>query len=345
MMKKLFLFAALAVASWLGAVDTALLKYLPAKSAGMGVIEVAKLSRHSEIRAALEDPESVGAFESLGIMPQDVRDIAGFYVDDDSKGLIVRIADGKALKAKLDASPMIKAGDTEVQIAAMELNGVRVYRCNVQGKNEAVFASFVADDVLAFSDSETELEAYLKAPKFDGSQSYPNAAKVAVWGIWNNPDVKPESKDGQLLSVEATLDVVGKEQQDVVVAAVLNCDRDEYAAQMGMVIPGFVSMGCGAIFGDNPELGQKLLDMFKTKVNGKSLRLSLRITPEIAKYLSEFIAKTAKESSAAEDKSADKKDGEGAAAVDKAAGKKAGEGAAAEGKPVKRPQGGITAAE
>ena len=303
-MKKLFLFAALAVASWLGAVDTALLKYLPAKSAGLGILEVAKLARHPEIKAALEDPESVGAFQALGIAPQDVRDIAGFYVDDDLKGVVVRVADGGALKTKLDASPMIKTGDTAVQIAAMEQNGIRSYRCNVQGKNEAVFAAFVAADVLAFADSETELEAYLKAPKFDGSREFPNAAKVAVWGIYNNPELKKDSKDGQLVSVEATLDVVGKERQDVVVAAILNCDRDEYAAQLGMMIPGFVSMGCGAIFGDNPELGQQLLDKFKTKVNGKSLKLSLRITPEIAKFLSEFASKAAKESTSAEDKTA-----------------------------------------
>lgn len=323
MMKKLFLFAALAVASWLGAVDTALVKYLPAKSAGMGVIDVAKLSRHPEIKAAVEDPESTGAFEALGITPKDVRDLAGFYIDDDSKGLIVRVADGKALKAKLDASPTIKAADNAVQIAAMELNGIRVYRCSLEGKNEAVFATFVAADVLAFADSEAELEAYLKAPKFDGSASYPNAAAVAMWGIYNNPKVKVDSKDGQIVSVEATLDVVGKEQQDVVVAAVLNCDRDEYAAQLGMMIPGVVSMGCGAIFGDNPELGQKLLDMFKTKVNGKSLRLSLRITPEIAKFLSEFAAKTAKESNTP--------------AGDNAAGKAA-EGAAAGGETPQQPQ-------
>ena len=131
-----------------------------------------------------------------------------------------------------------------------------------------------------------------------------HAADVAVWGIYNNPDLKKDSKDGQIVSVEATLDVVGKEQQDVVVAAVLNCDRDEYAAQLGMMIPGFISMGCGAIFGDNPELGQKLLDTFKTKTDGAALRMSLRITPEIAKFLSEFIARTAKESTAAEDKTA-----------------------------------------
>ena len=299
-MKKLILFVTVAVASWLGAVDTALLKYLPAKSAGMGVIEVAKLARHPEIKAALEDPDSTGAFEALGIAPKDVRDVAGYYIDSDHFGVIVRVADGAALKAKLDASPMIKTGDTAVQIAAMELNGVRVYRCNVQGKNEAAFAAFVAADVLAFADSEAELEAYLKAPKFDGSQKFPNADKVAIWGVYNELDLKPNSKEGQIVSVEATLDVVGKEQQDVVVAAVLNCDRDEYAAQLGMMIPGFVQMGCGAIFGDNPEMGQKLLEMFKSKVNGKSLRLSLRITPEIAKAISEFASQAAKESTAAD---------------------------------------------
>ena len=299
-MKKLVLFATVAVASWLGAVDTALLKYLPAKSAGMGVIEVAKLARHPEIKAALEDPDSTGAFEALGIAPKDVRDVAGYYIDSDRFGVIVRVADGAALKAKLDASPMIKTGDTAVQIAAMEMNGVRVYRCNIQGKNEAAFAAFVASDVLAFADSEPEIEAYLKAPKFDGSQKFPNADKVAVWGVYNEPDLKPNPKEGQIVSVEATLDVVGKEQQDVVVAAVLNCDRDEYAAQLGMMIPGMISMGCGAIFGDNPEMGQKLLEMFKSKVKGKSLRLSLRITPEIAKALSEFASQAAKESTAAD---------------------------------------------
>ena len=299
-MKKLVLFATFAVAAWLGAVDTALLKYLPAKSTGMGVIEVAKLALHPEIKAALEDPDSTGAFEALGIAPKDVRDVAGFYVDDEFKGIIVRVADGKALKEKLDVSPMIKTGDTAVQIAAMELNGIRVYRCNVQGKNEAVFAAFAAADVLAFADSEALIEAYLKASKFDGSQKFPNADKVAAWGIYNNPDLKPDAKEGQLVSVEATLDVVGKERQDVVVAAVLNCDREEYAAQLGMMIPGIVSMGCGAIFGDNPELGQKLLEMFKSKIKGKSLRLSLRITPEIAKFLSDFAAQAAKESTAAD---------------------------------------------
>ncbi len=297
-MKKLLLFATLAVAAWLGAVDTALLKYLPEKSAGMGVIEVAKLSRHPEIKAALEDPDATGAFQTLGIAPQDVRDIGVFFIDENDFGVIVRVADGKALKTKLDASPIIKAAETAVQIAAMELNGIRVYRCNVQGKNEAVFAAFVAADVLAFADSQEDLEKYLKAPKLDGSREFPNAARVAVWGIYNNPNVKPDSKDGQLVSVEATLDVVGEEQQDVVVAAVLNCDRDEYAAQLGMMIPGVVQMGCGAIFAENPELGQKLLDTFKTRTNGTSLRMSLKITPEIAKYLSEFAAKTAKESNA-----------------------------------------------
>ena len=303
-MKKLFLFAALAVASWLGAVDTALLKYLPAKSAGFGLVDIAGLSKHPEIKAALEDPESDAAFKTLGIKYQDVREIAGYYVDDDLKGAVVRIADGGALKAKNDASPMLKSGETAVVIAAMDFNGIRAYRCSLEGKNEAVFASFVAADVLAFADSETELEAYLKAPKFDGSQAFPNAAKVALWGAWNNPDVKPDSKDGQLVSVEATLAVVGKERQDVVIAAILNCDRAEYASQLGMMIPGFVSMGCGAIFGEDPELGQKLLDTFKSRVNGKSLRMSLKITPEIAKFLSEFASKAAKESTSAEDKTA-----------------------------------------
>ena len=267
-MKKLFVFAALAVASWLGAVDAALVKYLPAKSAGLGLVEVAKLSQHPEIKAALEDPDSVGAFQSLGIAPEDVREIAGFYVDDDLKGLVVRVADGKALKEKLDASPMIRTGETAVMVAAMDLNGRRVYRCSVQGKNEAVFASFVAADVLAFADSEAELDKYLQAPKFDASREFPNAAKVAMWGIYNNPEVKKDSKDGQLVSVEATLDVVGKDRQDIVIAAILNCDRDEYAAQLGMMIPGIVQMGCGAIFADNPEMGQQLLDKFKNKVNG-----------------------------------------------------------------------------
>ena len=314
-MKKLLVFAALAVASWLGAVDTALLKYLPAKSAGMGVIEVAKLSRHPEIKAALEDPESTGAFQTLGIAPKDVRDIAVFFVDENDFGVIVRIADGKALKEKLDASPIIKTAEAAVQIAAMDVNGIRVYRCNVQGQDEAVFAAFVAADVLAFADSQEDLEKYLQAPKFDGSRRFPNAANAAVWGIYENPEVKADSKDGQLVNVEATLDVVGEEQQDVVIAAILNCDRDEYAAQLGMMLPGFVQMGCGAVFDKNPELGQKLLDMFKTNVSGKSLKLSLKITPEVAKFLSEFAAQAAKESTAAEDKAPAAKPQSGAPAA------------------------------
>ena len=303
-MKKLLMFAALAVASWLGAVDTALLKYLPAKSAGLGMIEVAKLARHPEIKAALEDPEAAGAFQTLGIAPQDVRDIAVFFVDENDFGVIVRIADGKALKEKLDASPIIKAAEAAVQIAAMDVNGIRVYRCNVQGKNEGIFAAFVAADVLVFVDSQENLEKYLQAPKFDGANAFPHAADVAIWGIWNNPDVQADAKEGQLLSVEATLDIVGEEQQDVVVAAILNCDRDEYAAQLGMTIPGFVQMGCGMAFAEKPELGQKLLEMFKTNVAGKSLKLSLKITPEIAKFLSEYASKAAKESTAAEDNKA-----------------------------------------
>ena len=288
-MKKLFLFAALAVAFRLVAVDTALLKYLPAKSPIMGEIEVSKLLRHPEIKAALEAPDSVGAFQTLGIAPKDVRDIAGYYLDGDF-GVIVRVADGKALKAKLDASPMIKTGDTAVQIAAMDFNGVRVYRCNVQGKNEAVFASFAAADVLAFAHSQEELEAYLKAPKFDGSRKFPAAAAAAMWGIYVNHEVRADSQDGQLLNVEATLAVVGKERADIVVAAVLNCDRPEYAAQLGMMISGIIQMGCCTVFADNPELGQKFLEMFKSKPTGKALRISLRITPEIAEFLSGYLS-------------------------------------------------------
>ena len=153
-MKKFFLFAALAVASWLGAVDTALVKYLPVKSAGFGLVDIARLANHPEIRKALEDPESDAAFKALGIKYQDVREIAGYYVDDDLKGAVVRVADGGALKAQLDASPMLKSGETAVMIAAMEFNGIRAYRCSLQGKNEAVFASFVAPDVLAVGADE-----------------------------------------------------------------------------------------------------------------------------------------------------------------------------------------------
>ena len=288
-MKKLFLFAALAVASWLGAVDTALLKYLPAKSAGFGLVDVARLAKHPEIKAALEDPESVEAFKTLGIKHQDVLEIAGYYVDDDLKGAVVRIADGGALKAQLDASPMLKSGENSVVIAAMEFNGIRAYRCSLEGKNEAIFASFVAADVLAFADSETELEAYLKSPKLDGSQAYPHAAKVALWGVWNNPDVKKDSKDGQLLSVEATLDLVGEEQQDVVIAAILNCDRSEYASQLGMMIPGYAQMGAAMAFQKKPELGSELLGNFRCNVKDFEVHLSLFLPKELLDKLETFI--------------------------------------------------------
>ena len=299
-MKKLFVFAALAVASALGAVDTALLKYLPAKSDGMAVIDVAKVSQHPEIKAALEAPDSVGAFQALGIAPKDVRDIAGFYAGEDF-GVIVRVADSVALKAKLDASPMIKAGKTAVQIAAMDRNGVRVYRCNPQGSNEAVFAAFVAADVLAFAHSEEELEKYLQSPKFDGSRRFPDAEKAAAWGVYNNPDLRQDAEEGQIVSVEATLDVIGGESRDVVVAAVLNSDRDEYAAQLGMMLQGMFMMGCGMVFGDNPELGQKVTQEFKCLSSGKVLRLSLRITPEIASGIAAFAAKSAQEIVSADD--------------------------------------------
>ena len=294
MMKKFFVFAALAVASWLGAVDTALLKFVPDKAAAVALVDVAKVSRHPQIKAALENPDAIGAFQALGIAPKDVRDVVGFYIGDDF-GVIVRVADGKALRAKLDASPMIKTGNTAVMFAAMDVNGVRVYRCSVQGKNEAVLAAFVASDVVAFANSDAKLEKYLNAPKFDASRTFPGAAKAAVWGIYDNPDVKADSEEGQILSIEATLDVVGEESHDVVIAAVLNCDRDEYAMQLGMMAQMFFPVGCGAIFSDNPELAQKLMEMFRCKTSGKSLRVSLRITPEIARGLSAFAARSAQE--------------------------------------------------
>ena len=292
MMKKLLLFAALAVASWLGAVDTALLKYIPANAAGLGVIEVAKLAEHPEIKAALEDPKSVGAFQALGIAPKDVREIAVFYVDDNFNGVIVRVADGKTLKAKLDASPLIRTGGNAVQIAAMDVNGMRVYRCSKQGENDAVCATFIAADALVFT-SESVFAAYQQAPKIAGSPQFPNAAKAAVWGFYNNPDFKADSQDGQLVSVEAMLDVVGEKKQDVDVTAILNCNREDYAGQMSMMIPGMVQMGCGMLFAEKPEIGQKIIGMFKSTATGKAVRLSLRITPEVAKVLSDCAAAAA----------------------------------------------------
>lgn len=305
-MKKLFSALLVVFACALYAADTGLLSYAPAKSDLLALADIQKILALPDVQKQLADPSVVkelAALDEIGIKLGSFKTLLVFHWDDRTGGAL-RIVDSGALREQLDKSV---TGEKGAAVAARDVNGRRIYRItHAKSSDKALDMVFVADDVLFFCEVD-DLDAYFAAEKMPAE----TAAKVAVpevefWACWNNPEpspAKPDPNDIDVRSVMATLSFAGEAKHDLDIRAIGVLGDDKAAAKLGMQIPGFMSLGAGMLFGDDPQTGEKLIKALKCEVEGRTVKVAL--------YLPEDLVKRLVSAAEAAFKDSDKADGAG----------------------------------
>jgi hypothetical protein len=287
-MKKLFSALLVVFACALYAADTGLLSYAPAKSELLALADIEKILALPDVQKKLAEPDVVkelAALEEIGIKIGSFKTLMVFHWDDKNGGAL-RIADADGIRAQLDKSV---TGEKGAAVAARDVNGRRIYRItHANDADKTLDMVFVADDVLFFCEVD-DLDAYFAAEKMTAEK----AAQIAVpdvefWACWNNPEPPPAKQDPNnpdVRSVMATLNFAGEQKHDLDIRAVGVFGDDKAAAQIGMMVPGWMSLGAGMAFGDDPQTGEKLIKALKCDVEGSTVKVSLYLTEELVQRL------------------------------------------------------------
>ena len=295
-MKKL-LFALFAVATFvLNAADTGLLKFAPEKFELLVLADIPRLLAHPDAQKQLADPDVVtqlAALKEVGLDISALKSVMIFY-SEEQVGVAVRLESAAKLREELDKS--ITAGDG-TQIAARQVNGRRIYRLTKRKRGEEVDMIFVADDVIVAAEPEA-LEKYFKSSRVSAETAAKiSIPEVALWGMWRDLDPKPAAGEGDLglLTVMATVNFSGAEGHDLDLACVGVFRDAKAAARMGMMVPGYLSMGVGMIFGDDPQTGEAIIKAFKCEPDDNKLRLSMHLPEELLRRISAAAETAAKD--------------------------------------------------
>ena len=299
-MKRILLVLSAVLSVALGAVDTGLLKMIPAKYDAAVLTDVSKLLKLPALKSVLEDEDVAGAtaqLEQSGVKLSDIKEILVF-VCGDNVGTVVKVSNGAKIREMFDASP----NQDDFSVEAMQLNGRRIYRFTTKGKSERPVCLFISDELILGSDSVEHLEAFLAAPKLSAEEAKKLASgipsKVTFWGVWSNPEPapKPDEKGAaeRIDRVMGTIDFTGKEMRDLDITAEILCGNENFAATLGMMIPGYISIGSGVVFADAPELGEELIKGFKAQPKGRTLKLSLYMSEKLVRHITDFSTRTAK---------------------------------------------------
>lgn len=310
-MKRVLLIMSVVLTAGLGAVDTGLLKQVPAKYEMAVLADVEKLLKLPAAKSVLEDEAVSGAASELsnaGVSLSDIKAVLGFY-SGDAVGAVIKVANSGKIRELLDSSPA-KDG---LYVEAMALNGRRIYRFNATGRSERPVCMFIAGDLILAADSVENLEKILAAAKLSADEAKRLAsgipAGVALWGAWRNPEPVPQPEDKaaaeRVDAVRATLDFTGRELRDLDATADILCGSANFAAMLGMMIPGYLSIGSGVVFADAPELGEELIKGFKSTPEGKALKLRLHMSEKLVRHIVEFSTRMAKDQAAAAVRPAD----------------------------------------
>ena len=299
-MKRILMALTVVLTLAVGAIDTGLLEYVPAKSELTFLVDVDKLLKLPAAKSVLEDEEVSGAAAELakaGVGFSDIKAAMGFAHENDG-GVVLKICNGNKIKELLDSSP----NQNGLTIEAMQVNGRRIYRFIAKGRGEKPVCTFIADDLILWADGVKNLERFIAAPKLSAAETGKFASGIpsgiAFWGAWRNPEPAPKQGDkaaDRVEAVTATLDFTGKELRDIDVTADILCGSGNFASMLGMMIPGYVSIGSGVVFSDAPELGEELMKGFKSRIDGKMLKLRLHISEKLVRHITEFSTRMAKE--------------------------------------------------
>jgi len=265
------------------------------------LIDVGRLLKHPALGSVLADQDAAKANADLEQMGLSLQHISGIAVFSDGKlnGLMIRFTPGCGIRERLDASPHGEG----FSVAAMQVNGRRIYRVSSAGRNESGYCTFVGDDLLLCSEEQQTLDKYFalaKLPKKSAEKFAAEAGTVVLWGFWRNDEPAPtpregEPVEGRVESMTASLDFAGEKKSDIVISTDIHCNTANYAAMLGMMIPGYLSVGSGIAFADAPELGEELLKNFKSSPKGNTLRLSLRLSERIVDHLTRFSTRMVKD--------------------------------------------------
>ncbi len=295
-MKKL-LFALFAVGAFvLNAADTGLLKFAPAKYEVLVLADVPILLAHPDAQKQLADPGMVtqlAALKEVGLDIAALKSILVFYAED-QVGVAVRLESAAKFRSELDKS--ITAGNG-TQIAARQVNGRRIYRLTQRKRGEELDMVFVADDVIVAAEPEA-LEKYFTTSLVPADAAAKIAIpNVALWGMWRDLDPKPASDkdDIGLLTVMTTVNFSGAEGHDLDLAAVGVFRDAKAAARMGMMVPGWLSMGVGMVFGDDPQTGEELIKALKVETKENTLRLAMHLPESLLRRISAAAESAAKD--------------------------------------------------
>ena len=296
-MKKL-LFALLAAGMCaLNAADSDLLKFAPANYEVLVLADARKLLAHPDAQKRLADPEVVSQLAALKEVGLDIASLKSVMIfgSENEWGVAVRLESAARFRAELDKSITAENGTA---VAARQVNGRRIYRLSQRKRSEEADMVFVADDVIVAAEPDT-LEKYFKATLLPAADlkkiQIPDAA---LWGMWRDLNPKPAKEnedDVGLLAVMGTLNFSGAEGHDLDLSCVAVFRTAKSAARMGMMIPGWLAMGAGMIFGDDPQTGDALIKALKSETKDNSLRLSMHLTEELMQRITAAAETAAKD--------------------------------------------------
>lgn len=297
-MKKL-LFALFVVGAFvLNAADLGLLKFIPAKYEALVLADVPKLLAHPDVQKRLADPEvsaQLAALSEVGLDIKSLKSFCVFYAGGEV-GVAVRLESAAKFREQLDKS--ITAGDG-TSIAARQVNGRRIYRLTSKKRNEEVDMLFVSSDVIVAAEPKA-LEQYFHAAlvSADALEKI-RIPDVALWGMWRDLEPKPAKKDSPddlgVLAVMASLNFSGAKGHDLDLSCVAVFRDAKSAAQMGMMIPGYLAMLSGMVFGEDPQTGEAFIKSLKSEAKDNTLRLSMHLSAELLQRVSAAAEATAKD--------------------------------------------------
>lgn len=291
-MKRLGLTVLLCAAWIAGATESALLSYLPAASDGAAGVSFDRIRQLPDVASQLQKKEVVQEFRSLGCEPDDVHELLYFTVSEPRvmNGVLVRISPRRDPAAVLSSA---KIAFTESRIGDIPV----FYLTSPRPPMPDAIAR-LAPDVYLVVGNKNNLPVLLKLPRGKSAVVAKQTALLpvknsAAWFVDTRVKLPVPPKKNQKRDIRGDLRFCldTPEKGGIVLYGTVACPDAQSASQMGLMIPLIESIVAGTVFGEDPELGQKVLASAAHRVQGGDFQLEVRwdraLLDAVKQYLQE----------------------------------------------------------
>jgi hypothetical protein len=287
-MKKYIIVLLFAFAFAVSAVETAMLKYAPDTAVGMAEINVAALLKHPSVLQSMNDPKIASA-------RQEWENKSGVRLADWKKVVFFIGADGNVYSCLcVDVNPGLEKVLTQngIEFKKLDISGKTVYQLPEAGpKKQSAELAEIAPGVILVGE-KGRLAGYFKQKCGNAGALAKVVEKAPDYPVWLAFANRFTNSSGQISDPKellATFRFVGKEQKDLEFKLMFYCNTPNGAEMLKNAVPMYAMMGLGLVFGNDPDLGSRIIACMKTEVSGTVLTVSMLLEEKLVEQIGEYL--------------------------------------------------------